>query len=134
VESICINLCPGSRAVGEPVRETPATCPLSPPTKNLLYGIFAALRSEVNGCHAASNVCRPTLLFEEFGSCGLPAKVRPEKVSQKNNTSKRNLIFFAVENPSCKCMSLKCISVCARNNAYVFVREFGAALKTSASN
>jgi hypothetical protein len=92
----------------------PATCPLSPPTKNLLYGIFAALRSEVNGCHAASNVCRPTLLFEESGSCRLPAKVRPEKVSQKNNTSKRNLNFFAAESQLWKCVSRKRIGECTR--------------------
>jgi hypothetical protein len=37
------------------------------------------------------------LAFEESGSCGLPAKVRLEKVSQNNNTSKRNLNFFAAE-------------------------------------
>jgi hypothetical protein len=123
VESICINLCPGSRALGEPVRETPATCPLSPPTKNLLYGIFAALRSEVNGCHAASNVCRPTLLFEESGSCRLPAKVRPEKVSQKNNTFKRNLIFFCGGKSALQKYVAIRMKRRAGNNPYVFMRD-----------
>jgi hypothetical protein len=58
----------------------------------------------------------------------------PGKVSQKNNTSKRYLDFFAVGNLLCERIVLTRISVCARNNTYVFMRDFSAALKTSASN
>jgi hypothetical protein len=39
-------------------------------------------------------ICRPTLLFEESGSCRLPAKVRPEKVSQKKQHIKKKFKFF----------------------------------------